>query len=265
MDQVRILFVGLILHMNLDGSNTAVLPFVNEHEITATVYRASGTEENEISLKDLEVDISGAISEEGDGKTRHEASFDRDVPHLQPMEPGHEPLDKVKKHQKVGSDIAAYVEYDGGSLSSFEINKTRVSITGVTGKPICVACGVIWSGKPTAGTITMSFRNLNGSGLEPEPVTLQPGDRVIIRNADPKNGKSSGDHFPHVFKTLKGGASKEHHIDEQTGPPFCTEAVCHPEEDFLAEWRIANERLIGKGPTLFVHVIPADCTNSQYP
>jgi len=166
----------------------------------------------------------------------------------------------VEKHQKVGKDIDAYVEYDGGALASFEIHKRPIIITGSNTHPRCVTCGVIWSGKPENKTITMTFRRLASTGPPaPAPIVLNPGDRVIIRNADPKDGNGSGDHFPQVFKTLKNGAAKDHHIVEQADAPACASEICKPEEDFLADWHT------GGGAIVHLLVIPADCTNSQYP
>jgi len=264
MDEVRVLFVGLILHMNLTGSNTAVLPDVPKHEETATIYWKGITQAQRIELRDFYVDITGAVSKEGHGIATHDPSFDDDdrVPHLDNVETHHQALARVERHEKI-PDIGAYVEYDGGTLSSYEINQKRVRITKTDGRLRCVACGVVWAGVPQKEAITMTFYKLVASGPSaPAPVILRPGDRVVISNADHDPEADPTDHFPHVFKALVGD-SLEHHIVALSDAPSCTTAECNPVDHFLADW------LSRKHHTPTSHdahrLIPADCTNSQYP
>lgn len=279
--EVAILFIGLVLHMNLDNSNTAVLPHVDGHQAAMLIWRADFTLSSIIPLEHKTVEISGAKSKVGDGTTEHLNDFDLYVPKLSDITSCTDVQDAVERHDFLPA-VSAYFDYAGGKLDAFGFHDKKVMISTTSGytPENCAACAVVWSGVPTGTSITMTVTDQRILGMV-DRYLLKPGDVVLVRNAPPidANGMTppTGDHFPHNFDVMLNCNDTDHHVKEGND---CPKGNC-----FLTLLTADTARartLQGRPAIIWKHslrmeaaardlidrfLIPpsSDCTNSQYP
>lgn len=279
--EVAILFIGLVLHMNLPNSNTAVLPHVQGHQAAMLIWRADFTLSSIIPLEHKTVVISGAKSKLGGGTTEHLNDFDLYVPKLSDITSCTDVQNSVEHHD-FSPAFSAYFDYDGGKLDAFGFHDKKVMFSTTSGytPENCAACAVVWSGVPTGTSITMTVTDQLIPGMV-DRYLLKPGDVVLVRNAPPvdANGMTppTGDHFPHNFDVMLNCNDTDHHVkagnDCPKGNCFLTlltadTARARKLRGAAGAFRKRSLRMRDHARDVIERfLIPpsSDCTNSQYP
>jgi len=280
--EVAILFIGLVLHMNLSNSNTAVMPHVDGHQAAMLIWHADFTLSSIIQLEHKTVVINGAQSSPGGGMTKHLNDFYMYVPKFGDITSCTEVQNAVEQHDFLPGTISAYFDYDGGTLDAFGFHDKKVMISTKSGytSEQCAACAVVWSGIPTGKSITMTVTDQLIPGMV-DRYLLKLGDVVLVRNAPPvdENGMTppTGDHFPHNFDVLRNCDDRNHHVKEGNDCPKGNCFLTLLTADTPAARKLQGRTSAIRKRSLRLHksardlvelfLIPpsSDCTNSQYP
>jgi len=198
---IRIIFIGLIAHMDLANSNTAVMVNVAGHEARMKIFHADGTMEPEVDLAGTVVSISGGTGSSVPNRTLTNGK----VPQL-----GDITEDKCKVRQEItdrkpDASVSSYVNYEGGILEPWAFQDFQVFFDHGTfsRKPHCAACGTVLNLEVNSGgrlAITIKSSSATKTYVATET------DIVVFRNAPPPGTGSTGvSHFPHFYELLESG------------------------------------------------------------
>jgi hypothetical protein len=258
MKEVVIIFLGLIVHMDLQNSNTAVLPRAPGHTPVLFIHQNG---------QKITEDLDGKYVAVYGAKGNFSRAGIADVPPLQEISACKHPIDAV---EKLGESefVAAYVDFlEGGSLVSALFHNKAVHFDHVLlgsstwANRHCATCKIEYRAEPIDKTIFISIQDMKRQQLK--LFEIKPGDLVIIQNATCK-GCSSPDHFLHFYDLLTGCPPGARPIPKENPADPCTQlpTTCDQQNLLPAKYRyLLKEKKFRK-----IFISPTvECTNSQWP
>jgi hypothetical protein len=199
---VTIVFIGLIAHMDLPRSNTAVMVKADQHDPAMKIFRADGGVEGPY-------DIDGKLVRISPGKGSSypsRAHLRGTTPELDDITEGKCKVRKPIVDRKRDSSVFAYIDYEGGDLGALAYQDKMIYFA--HGKrwsaPRCAACGTqldleVDQGKPIV--ITVCDVDDPNNAAKQTKYTINGDDWVVFRNAP--NTIVSGDHFLHFYELFE--------------------------------------------------------------
>jgi len=275
MDRVVIFFIGLIVHMDLMHSTTAVLVRAPGHAYTMTIFRSNG----KIDSRDI-TDTMITVNRSSNLQTIRSGIKHR-IPELKDIAPTCQPRAAIQNRDPDGF-VAAYVDYEGGKLKAFDAEKSQVHFQhGTVWKPChCTACRVeLDLNVPMGGSVTITVAPI-ADKKSVKNYFVSNDDVVVFRDAGA--GTGSDDHSHIVFDLLDDGAGNKCPVSdpvETKDCPSCTGGSnCGSPTATLAALRKANKSGMlvfpfwttlskkEKDRLVTTIVVPSvDCSDSQYP
>jgi hypothetical protein len=276
---VRIIFIGLIAHMDLAHTNTAVMVNVAGHEARMKIFHADGTVEPEVDLTGAFVRIGAGLGSSVPNRTLTNGK----VPQLGDITEGKCQVRQEITDHKPDASVSAYIDYEGGILQPWAFQDFQILFDHGTfsRNPHCAACGtalnlVINGG----GQIDIVVKNSTT-----KTYVVTETDIVVFRNAPPPGTASTGvSHFPHFYELLESGCSIKDDVKQavylsgaQAGKPMkcldstrCTDlrpltSLVKTKTRTLHTRKIDWSRLNKKDFIDFIVTPDIECTNSGFP
>jgi hypothetical protein len=269
-DVVTVIFVGLISHMNLSHTNTAVLPVAAEHRARLYIKRPN-QQRVSIPIDGLRIRIYGASNAE----PKPDPSFSANVPHIGAMLGCRDETDlkaeiQDPSHILKSNDITAFVDYEGDSLSAPNTYPERLKFNGAASgsKFQCVACKVVLTATPANGTkMWFSVEKIGAKKKVLDVQELPAGTTVIVRNAPFIGHHVSGDHFQHYYALVDGCAGHSPILTQAESAPSNTCAGCEEAAPAISpsSKRGRNKTRLNVRPELSRLMPTVECADSQYP
>jgi hypothetical protein len=282
---IKIIFIGLIAHMDLANSNTAVMLKADKHVPEMRIFRGDGSSKT-VNVSQKRITISPGI---GNSHPKH-TKIIGNVPEIGDITGGkcggpRQPI----VDRKPDSTVEAYIDYEGGELEPLAFNDELLHFA--HGKRWatcrCAACGTSLDLEVNEGaaiTIVIADIVKPGDASKQETYTVTANDLVVFRDAPPKGTTVMGDHFPLYYGLLKNCPANDVVLmdckDAQGNPhPHCKElARCTTVDPLPQAARTASSTSRRarrpKGGQLtfnlnefleYIITPTIECTNGQYP
>jgi hypothetical protein len=279
---INIIFVGLIAHMDLANSNTAVMLMADKHVPELRIFRGDGTSET-VNVSQKRITISPG---NGNSHPKHTKIFGT-VPEIGDITgwkcggPRQPIVDR-----KPDAMVEAYIDYEGGELEPLAYDDEVIHFAHGQrwSKCRCAACGTSLALEVNAGA---SVRIVIADIADPtnaakqKTYSVSATDIVVFRDAPPKGTTVAGDHFMLYYGLLEKCPANDIVLtdckDPQGNPhPHCKEPARCTAVDPLPQAASNSSRgssQLKAGRLNFnlnefreyIITPTIECTNGQYP
>jgi len=270
---IRIIFIGLIAHMDLASSNTAVMVNVKGHESRMKIFHADGTVEPPVDLTSKIVTIRTGVGSSVPNRTLTNGK----VPQLGDITEGKCSVRReITDHDPDGS-VAAYIDYEGGILEPWAFQDYQVFFDhGVASRKLhCAACGTVLNLEiNSGGHLNIIVADVSNPAAR-TIYTVSETDLVVFRNAPPSGTAPTGvSHFPHFYELLESTCPIKDDVRVSTlkcvDPTRCTDLkpltrVVKTKKRTLRTKKTDWSRLNTKEFLDFIVTPDIECTNSRFP
>jgi hypothetical protein len=283
---IRLIFIGLIAHMDLQNSNTAVMVNVNGHEARMRIFHSDGTVDAPVDLTSTVVTIRSGLGSSVPNRTLTNGM----VPQLGDITEGKCGVRQEITDHKPDGSVSAYIDYLGGILSpwAFQENKIHFDHGKTWSQPHCAACGTVLNLEVNSGShieILTADVNDPADKTKQHSYSVSETDVVVFRNAPPPGSTSTGvSHFPHFYELLDSSCSTTDDVKQalQVGGPHSGEPIacigttrCNDlapltrsiktKKRTLSANKIDWSRFNEKEFVAFIVTPDVECTNSRFP